>query len=82
VDRLDVWAHKYNLLGLISYMRYTGNLEPLPACRRMGDLLERTFGDTPVSAISSRPGNMWAWRQPVFWSPWCSLPADRRATLS
>jgi hypothetical protein len=43
----DVWAHKYNLIGLITYMRYTGNLEPLPACRRMGDLLEQTFGDTP-----------------------------------
>jgi hypothetical protein len=27
----DVWAHKYNLIGLITYMRYTGNLEPLPA---------------------------------------------------
>ena len=43
----DVWAHKYNLIGLITYMRYTGNLEPLPACRRMGDLLCRTFGDEP-----------------------------------
>ena len=44
----DVWAHKYNLLGLITYMRYTGNLAPLPACRRMGDLLCETFGDTPA----------------------------------
>ena len=43
----DVWAHKYNLIGLITYMRYTGNLEPLPACRRMGDLLCNTFGDEP-----------------------------------
>lgn len=43
----DVWAHKYNLIGLITYMRYTGNLAPLPACRRMGDLLCRDFGDTP-----------------------------------
>jgi DUF1680 family protein len=43
----DVWAHKYNLLGLITYMRYTGNTEPLPACRRMGDLLCRTFGTKP-----------------------------------
>jgi DUF1680 family protein len=43
----DVWAHKYNLIGLITYMRYTGNMEPLPACQRMADLLERTFGDTP-----------------------------------
>jgi uncharacterized protein len=43
----DVWAHKYNLLGLLTYMRYTGNLEPLPACRRMGDLLCQSFGDGP-----------------------------------
>ena len=43
----DVWAHKYNLLGLITYMRYTGNMEPLPACRRMADLLCNTFGDEP-----------------------------------
>ena len=43
----DVWAHKYNLIGLITYMRYTGNLEPLPTCRRMGDLLCQTFGDEP-----------------------------------
>jgi uncharacterized protein len=43
----DVWAHKYNLIGLITYMRYTGNLEPLPTCRRMGDLLCQTFGDGP-----------------------------------
>ncbi len=43
----DVWAHKYNLIGLLTYMRYTGNLEPLPTCRRMGDLLCQTFGDGP-----------------------------------
>ncbi|MCC6126481.1 MAG: glycoside hydrolase family 127 protein [Pirellulales bacterium] len=43
----DVWVHKYNLLGLIAYMRYTGNVEPLPACRKMADLLCSVFGDTP-----------------------------------
>jgi DUF1680 family protein len=43
----DVWAHKYNLIGLVTYMRYTGNLAPLPACRRMADLLCQTFGDGP-----------------------------------
>ena len=43
----DVWAHKYNLIGLLTYMRYTGNIEPLPACRRMADLLCNTFGDEP-----------------------------------
>ncbi|MCX6865838.1 MAG: glycoside hydrolase family 127 protein [Verrucomicrobia bacterium] len=43
----DVWSHKYNLLGLVTYMRYTGNLAPLPTCRRMADLLCQTFGDGP-----------------------------------
>ena len=43
----DVWAHKYNLIGLVTYMRYTGNLTPLPACRKMADLLCNTFGDEP-----------------------------------
>ena len=43
----DVWAHKYNLIGLITYMRYTGNMSPLPTCQRMGDLLCKTFGDQP-----------------------------------
>jgi len=43
----DVWAHKYNLIGLTTYMRYTGNLAPMPACRRMADLLCRSFGDQP-----------------------------------
>ena len=43
----DVWAHKYNLIGLVTYMRYTGNLAPLPTCERMADLLCKTFGDAP-----------------------------------
>ena len=43
----DVWAHKYNLLGLITYVRYTGNTAPLTTCRRMADLLCNTFGDEP-----------------------------------
>ncbi len=43
----DVWAHKYNLLGLITYIRYTGNMAPLTTCRKMADLLCQTFGDDP-----------------------------------
>lgn len=41
----DVWAHKYNLLGLITYVRLTGDTEPLATCYKMGDLLCATFGD-------------------------------------
>lgn len=43
----DVWAHKYNLLGLLTYVRYTGNTAPLTTCRRMADLLCNTFGEEP-----------------------------------
>lgn len=55
----DVWAHKYNMLGLISYMQYTGNLEPLPVCRRMADLLCKTFGEQPgqLDIILQKHGN-------------------------
>jgi len=42
----DVWAHKYDLLGLVTYMRYTGNMEPLSVCQKIGDLLCNTFGET------------------------------------
>ncbi|MCX7008532.1 MAG: glycoside hydrolase family 127 protein [Kiritimatiellaeota bacterium] len=43
----DVWAHKYNLIGLITYIRYTGNTAPLATCTRMANLLCKTFGDGP-----------------------------------
>jgi len=43
----DVWVHKYDLLGLISYSRATGNTSALESANRIGDLLVRTFGDKP-----------------------------------
>jgi DUF1680 family protein len=43
----DVWVHKYNLIGLITYMQYTGDTAPLPACRKMADLMCKEFGDKP-----------------------------------
>jgi DUF1680 family protein len=39
----DVWSHKYNLIGLLTYYRYTGNRDALAACRKVGDLLIATF---------------------------------------
>jgi|SRR5665647_843393 len=41
----DVWAHKYNLLGLLSYYWATGNKPALEASIKMGDLLCKTFGE-------------------------------------
>jgi len=43
----DVWTHKYNLIGLLSFYELTGHLEVLACCRKMGDLLAATFGDRP-----------------------------------
>lgn len=39
----DVWSHKYNMIGLLTYYQYTGNEAALAACRKMGDLLIATF---------------------------------------
>lgn len=39
----DVWSHKYNLIGLLTYHQYTGDAKALDACRKMGDLLIATF---------------------------------------
>lgn len=41
----DVWAHKYNLLGLLSYYEVTGYQPALEASIKMGDLLYKTFGE-------------------------------------
>jgi len=43
----DVWVHKYNLIGLLTYHEYTGSPSALKACRKAGDLLIKTFGDRP-----------------------------------
>jgi hypothetical protein len=40
----DVWSHKYNLHGLLAYYSTTGYKPALEACKKMGDLLCRTFG--------------------------------------
>jgi uncharacterized protein len=39
----DVWSHKYNLIGLLTYYQFTGYEPALSACRKMGDLLVATF---------------------------------------
>ena len=41
----DVWAHKYNMLGLLSYYSATGYKPALDASIKIGDLLYETFGE-------------------------------------
>jgi DUF1680 family protein len=43
----DVWSHKYNLLGLLTWVRLSGDPSAMDACRKMGDLLCNTFGNEP-----------------------------------
>ena len=40
----DVWVHKYDLIGLLSYYQATDYAPALEAARQIGDLLCRTFG--------------------------------------
>lgn len=44
---VDVWIHRWNLTGLMSYYEATGETKYLRACHRAGDLLCRTFGEAP-----------------------------------
>ncbi len=43
----DVWSHKYNLHGLLAYYTATGYKPALESCKKMGDLLCKTFGKKP-----------------------------------
>ena len=49
----DVWSHKYNLMGLLTYYQYTGNEPALAACRKIGDLLINTFGPGKKNILSA-----------------------------
>jgi DUF1680 family protein len=49
----DVWVHKYDLIGLLTYHEYTGNEAALTASRKIGDLLLNTFGPGKKSIISA-----------------------------
>jgi uncharacterized protein len=49
----DVWVHKYDLIGLLSWYRLTGDERALMASRRIGDLLIATFQTGKVDMIET-----------------------------
>lgn len=49
----DVWSHKYNLMGLLTYYQFTGDPAALVASRRMADLLVATFGPGKKSILAA-----------------------------
>jgi DUF1680 family protein len=50
----DVWVHKYDLLGLITYANFTENQVALDAAKKIGDLLINTFGATGQLDLNER----------------------------
>jgi DUF1680 family protein len=49
----DVWVHKYDLIGLLSWYRLTGDGRALTASRRIGDLLIATFQSGKIDMIAT-----------------------------
>ena len=49
----DVWSHKYNMIGLLAYYKVTGYEPALSSCKKMADLLCRTFGKGKLDIIKS-----------------------------
>ncbi len=43
-QKWDVWVHKYDLVGLVTYHSYTGNQSAIESAKKIGDLLVKTFG--------------------------------------
>ena len=52
----DVWVHKYDLIGLLTYYQFTGSKPALETCRKVGDLLVTTFGTGPGQRDINRAG--------------------------
>ena len=58
VQNWDVWVHRYNLYGLLTYERFHPDPEVVAACARAGDLLLETFGPEgrDITQIGSKLG--------------------------
>jgi DUF1680 family protein len=40
----DVWVHKYDLIGLLTWYEYSGDRQALAAARKVGDAVAKQFG--------------------------------------
>jgi DUF1680 family protein len=69
----DVWVHKYTLIGLLSYYRLTGDPTALAACRRIGDLLVRTFGEGTGQRDIIQSGDHMGMASASVLEPMCTL---------
>jgi len=54
----DVWIHRYNLYGLLTYEKFHPNADAVAACIKAGDLLIEAFGDggRDITRIGTKNG--------------------------
>lgn len=52
----DVWAHKYAMIGLMSYYSVTGDQKAIEAAVKVADLICRVFGDRPGQLDLNKAG--------------------------
>ncbi len=69
----DVWVHKYDLIGLLSYYQVTADAPALEAARKIGDLLSTTFGDGPGQRDITAAGAPAAMAATSVLEPMCIL---------
>jgi len=69
----DVWVHKYNLIGLLSYYELTADAAALRTCRGVGDLLVRTFGEAPGQRDIISAGEHMGMAATAVLEPMCKL---------
>ena len=69
----DVWVHKYDLIGLLSYNAATGSAPALAAARKIGDLLIRTFGNAPGQIQIWKTGDHLGMASTSVLEPMCQL---------
>jgi hypothetical protein len=82
----DVWVHKYDLLGLLTYYQFTRlangdhptslGTEALNTCRKVGDLLTATFGTEPGKRDINQSS------EHVLYHPQSRLEQERRGASS
>jgi DUF1680 family protein len=53
----DVWAHKYAIIGLLSYYSVTGYEPALETAKKAADLICRTFGEEPGKLDLNKSGS-------------------------
>ena len=67
----DVWSHKNNIIGLMTYYHYTGDPAALQACRKRWPICRSPA--FPIQEKHTGGRHAWAWPRRACWSRSCCL---------